>query len=156
MLKASAEICNPVLCSLANSIIAEKKSLVDWNKSYIVNLYKGKGDATERSNYMHRGPKAHRALSESNWEAHRKVNPWHRGSEWYAVWFHARERNEWCNFYCTVCQLQKYIWQKKETFMLPSLTLKRPLTEFHVRYRGGLWDSCSYQNGWLVLFEQCM
>ena len=37
-----------------------------------------------------------------------------------------------------VRQLQENIWQKKETITLPSLTLKRPLTEFHVRYCGGL------------------
>ncbi|XP_060771234.1 uncharacterized protein slc22a21 isoform X2 [Neoarius graeffei] len=51
MVKASEEVSIPVLCSLANAIIAEKKIPVDWDMSYIINLYKGKGDALDRGNY---------------------------------------------------------------------------------------------------------
>ena len=40
-----------MLTSLANAIIAEKKLPEDWDLSYIINLYKGKGNALERGNY---------------------------------------------------------------------------------------------------------
>ena len=51
MLKASVEVSCPLLCDIANAIIAEGVIPGDWNMSYIINLYKGKGDALERGSY---------------------------------------------------------------------------------------------------------
>ena len=48
---ASDVVSIPMLTSLANAIIAEKKLPEDWDLSYIINLYKGKGNALERGNY---------------------------------------------------------------------------------------------------------
>lgn len=51
ILKPSAEVNCPFLCNLANAIITEKNILDDWSESYIINLYKGKGDAMDRGNH---------------------------------------------------------------------------------------------------------
>ena len=51
MLKASSEVTAPLLCNLANCITAKKKVPSDWKERYIINLVKGKGDATDRGNY---------------------------------------------------------------------------------------------------------
>ena len=51
MLKASTEVICPLLCDIANAIIAEGVIPGDWDTSYIINLYKGKGDALERGSY---------------------------------------------------------------------------------------------------------
>ena len=51
MLKSSGERCTTLLTHLLNNIIAEGETPDDWDTSYVVNLYKGKGDALERGNY---------------------------------------------------------------------------------------------------------
>ena len=51
LLKAAGAECCRVVTQLMNSIIKEDYIPNDWNTSFIVNLYKGKGDALERGNY---------------------------------------------------------------------------------------------------------
>jgi len=51
LLKASGAECCRVVTQLTNAIIREDCIPSDWNTSFIVNLYKGKGDALERGNY---------------------------------------------------------------------------------------------------------
>ena len=51
MLKAAPDTCSQLIADLTNSIVAEGKIPFDWNDSYIVSLFKGKGDALERGNY---------------------------------------------------------------------------------------------------------
>ena len=40
-----------VVADLINSINSDRKMPKDWEESYIINLYKGKGDALVRGNY---------------------------------------------------------------------------------------------------------
>ena len=51
MLKAGNEQCFQLLADLANCIISENKIPEDWEESFLISLYKGKGDALERGNY---------------------------------------------------------------------------------------------------------
>ena len=51
MLKASGEIGLRLLSNLFNQIIKENKIPSDWEKSIIINLYKGKGDGVDRGNF---------------------------------------------------------------------------------------------------------
>ena len=51
MLKASGIKGAQMIADLANSIIATGHIPTEWEESTIINLYKGKGDAMERSNY---------------------------------------------------------------------------------------------------------
>ena len=51
MLKAAGDSCYPLISNLANSIVFHNKIPSDWENSFIINLYKGKGDALERGNY---------------------------------------------------------------------------------------------------------
>eukprot|EP00111_Clytia_hemisphaerica_P018805 TCONS_00055595-protein len=51
MLKISYESVVPKLTSLINMIIREGKVPAEWNESFIISLYKGKGDSLECSNY---------------------------------------------------------------------------------------------------------
>ena len=51
MLKSSGERCTTVITQLLNNIITEGRTPTEWDTSYIVNLYKGKGDALKRGNY---------------------------------------------------------------------------------------------------------
>ena len=55
MLKAAGDLCYPMLADLAKIYNHEIPS--DWENSFIINLYKGKGDALDRGNY--RGLKLH-------------------------------------------------------------------------------------------------
>ena len=51
MLKASGDIGAGLVTELVNAIIAEDAIPGDWQRSIIVNVYKGKGDALDRGNY---------------------------------------------------------------------------------------------------------
>ena len=51
MLKSSGETGISLLTDLAASIMKDGQFPKDWEVSYIINLYKGKGDALERGNY---------------------------------------------------------------------------------------------------------
>ena len=51
MLIAGGESCMKVVADLINSIIRDRKVPKDWEESYIINLYEGKGDALVRGNY---------------------------------------------------------------------------------------------------------
>ena len=51
MLKASCEAGSDVVTDLVNSIVSEGIVPTYWEKSSIINCYKGKGDAMDRSNY---------------------------------------------------------------------------------------------------------
>jgi hypothetical protein len=51
MLKAAGESCVPWVTDLCNAIVKEGKIPEDWNMSWMVNVYKGKGDAMECGSY---------------------------------------------------------------------------------------------------------
>ena len=51
MLKASLETSGEVITSLANAIIREERIPSEWNDSYILSLFKGKGSASALVNY---------------------------------------------------------------------------------------------------------
>ena len=51
MLKASLETSGEVITSLANAIIREERIPSEWNDSYILGLFKGKGSASALGNY---------------------------------------------------------------------------------------------------------
>ena len=51
MIKASGGAGIELIRDLTNAIIAQNCIPSDWQYSYVVNLYKGKGDALVRSNY---------------------------------------------------------------------------------------------------------
>ena len=51
LLKASGEIGIKLITGLANAMIRGEQAPWDWKRSFIVNCYKGKGDALLRGNY---------------------------------------------------------------------------------------------------------
>ena len=51
MLKPVGEAGAEEVCDLVENIISEGCIPTDWQESFIVNLYKGKGDALNRGNY---------------------------------------------------------------------------------------------------------
>ena len=51
MIKASGPVGAQLIADLANSIIWAGRIPKDWEKSFIINLYKGKRDALDRGNY---------------------------------------------------------------------------------------------------------
>ena len=51
MLKISCDSVVPKLTSLINMVIREGKVPEEWNESFIISLYKGKGDSLECGNY---------------------------------------------------------------------------------------------------------
>ena len=51
MIKAAGDKFTEELTVLANKIVAEGVVPSDWNLSFIINLFKGKGDALLRGNY---------------------------------------------------------------------------------------------------------
>ena len=51
MLKTSPDQCSQLIVDLINAIIKEGKVSEEWNNSYIVSLFKGKGSPLDRVNY---------------------------------------------------------------------------------------------------------
>ena len=51
MIRAAGDIGASMICDLAVAIIRDGKVPSDWEQSFIVCLYKGKGDTLERGNY---------------------------------------------------------------------------------------------------------
>ena len=51
MIRAAGDMGASMICDLAAAIIRDGKVPSDWEQSFIVCLYKGKGDALERDNY---------------------------------------------------------------------------------------------------------
>ena len=51
MLKAAGDPCLQLIADLTNAIIYENSIPTDWEESFIISLYKGKGEALERGNY---------------------------------------------------------------------------------------------------------
>ena len=51
MIKAGGRETLTAISELANLIIYEEDIPEDWKDSFIINCYKGKGDATDRGNY---------------------------------------------------------------------------------------------------------
>ena len=51
MIRAAGDMGAFMICDLAAAIIRDGKVPSDWEQSFIVCLYKGKGDALERGNY---------------------------------------------------------------------------------------------------------
>ena len=51
MIKAGGDISTEMVYDLISDIIKEAETPVDWKESIIINLFKGKGDATVRGNY---------------------------------------------------------------------------------------------------------
>ena len=51
MIRAAGDMDASMICDLAAAIIRDGKVSSDWEQSFIVCLYKGKGDALERGNY---------------------------------------------------------------------------------------------------------
>ena len=51
MIRVAVDMGTSMICDLAVAIIPDGKVPSDWEQSFIVCLYKGKGDALERGNY---------------------------------------------------------------------------------------------------------
>ena len=51
MLKASGDTGARLVADLANDMVRNGVIPFDWEDSFIINIYKGKGDALERGNY---------------------------------------------------------------------------------------------------------
>ena len=51
LLKCTGEDCITWLTDLCNAIVEEGEMPNNWNRSYIINVYKGKGDALECGSY---------------------------------------------------------------------------------------------------------
>ena len=51
MIKAAGDTGATMICDLATAIIGDGKVPTDWEQSFIVCLYKGKGNALDRGNY---------------------------------------------------------------------------------------------------------
>ena len=51
MIKAGGRETGTAITELVNLVIYEENIPEDWKESFIINFYKGKGDATDRGNY---------------------------------------------------------------------------------------------------------
>ena len=51
MLKASGPTGVNLLAKITNFMMRNRDMPADWEKSFIINLHKGKGDALDRGNY---------------------------------------------------------------------------------------------------------
>ena len=56
MLKASGDTGARLVADLANDMVRNGVIPSDWEDSFMINIYKGKGDALERGNYRSQTP----------------------------------------------------------------------------------------------------
>ena len=52
MVKASSDICSELIADLTNSIVRENVMPSEWDDSFIFSVFKGKGEAIDRGNYL--------------------------------------------------------------------------------------------------------
>ena len=52
ILKVSSNVYSELIRDLTNSIIHENKMPSEWDDSFIISLFKGKGEALDRANYQ--------------------------------------------------------------------------------------------------------
>ena len=95
MIKAAGDTGATMIRDLATAIIRDGKVPTDWEESFIVCLYKGKGDALDRGNY--RGLK----LTEQAMKILREDCRWSHKTGgvywWLPVWLCPRKRHYRCN-----------------------------------------------------------
>lgn len=128
---------------LCNVIIKEGSIPADWKRSWIVNVYKGKGDALECGSY--RGIK----LLEHVMKVYERVleNRVRQKVELNAFQFGFRSGCGTTDAVFIVRQLQERYLEKKKNFGWLSWIWKRPLTESHGRLCGGPCVSWKWTNG---------
>ena len=51
ILKASSDLCSELIADLTNSIVRENQMLREWDDSFIMSLFKSKGDVLDRRNF---------------------------------------------------------------------------------------------------------
>ena len=129
-LKASPDQCSQLIADLINAIVKEGKVPEEWNNSYIVSLFKGKGSTLDRGNY--RSLK----LTDKVLKVVERVIRDCIGFDDMQFGFMPGRGSTDAIF--IVRQLQENFSTKIKTFILLSLILKRLSIEYHVEYYGGL------------------
>ena len=101
MIRAASDTGASMICDLAAAIISDGKVPSYWAQSFIVRLYKGKGDAWERGNFLSL------KLIESSWKSGEDCGLPHQTvglNQWFPVWLCPRQRHNRC--YLCIRQLQ--------------------------------------------------
>ena len=98
MIRATGDMGASMIRDLAVAIIRDGKVPSDWEQSFIVWLYKGKGDALESGNY--RSSQADRAGYENPGEDCGHLHQTDGVNRWFPVWLRPRQRHYRCNLCC--------------------------------------------------------
>ena len=98
MIRAAGDMCASMIRDLAVAIIRDGKVTSDWEQSFIVCLYKGKGDALERGNYhgLKLTEQVMKILERNSGRPHQTVGVNRR----FPVWLRPRQRHYRRNLYC--------------------------------------------------------
>ena len=153
MLKASPDQCSQLIADLINTIVKEGKVPEEWNNSYIVSLFKGKGSALDRGNLC--GLKLIDQVLKAVERVIEKIIRECIAIDDMQFGFMPGRGTTYAIF--IVRQLQEKFLDKKliSLISLLSLILKRLSIEYHLKYYGGLCMLQVYLNG-LLLFKQCI
>ena len=130
MIKAGGDQVVTALTSLFNGIIHEGVVPNGWHLSYIINLYKGKGDALSRGNY--RGLKLQEQMMKVLEHILNEI---------------IREQVSIDEMQFGFMPCRAIFILKKNIYILLLLTWKRHLIEFLVKFSGGLCGNWVWWNG---------
>ena len=133
MLKAAGEVGIELLTELTEVVFCNGVIPTDWQESFILNLYKGKGDALERRNY--RGLK----LTDQVMKLHEHV----LDSFIERLWTLTPCSLALCRFVAPLmlsssfANCKRSTWLTTSHFTLPLLTWRRLSTEYPEKVFGG-------------------
>ena len=135
MIRAAGDTGTSMICDLAAVIIGDGKVPSNWEQSFIVCIYKGKGDALDTSQADRAG---HESPGEESGQPHQTV-----GVNWrFPVWLRHRQRHNRCNLYC-----QATVWEvsngQQETL---HGFCKRRLIKCLRRSSGGHWQNLVWRS----------
>ena len=115
MIWAASDTGASMIRDLTAAIIGDGKVHSNWEQSFIVCLYEGKGDALERGNHcgLKLTEQVMKVLERILWTASSEgVN------QWFPVWPHPRQRHNRCNLCCQAAAREVSSCQQETTWLL--------------------------------------
>ena len=143
MWKAAGDDGTRWMTELCNAVVRDGRIPKDWSRSWLVNVYKGKGDALACGSY--RGIKlVEHAMKVLERVIERRVRNIVKIDN---MQFGSVARRSTTDAVYIVRQLQEKCLARNKELWMAFVDLGRLLTEFPMRWFGGLWDVWVWMDG---------
>ena len=151
VLKGSSDAAARLVADLTNDVIRNVPNPSDWENSFIINIYKGKGDALIRDNY-----RALKFLYHVMKGIGREMEKMIRERVFInGMQFGFMPGRSTTDAISILRQLQKNIWLRTGNYTSLLLTLKRHSMEYQEKVFGGQCENFVLRNGSPSLYRLC-